>query len=169
MGGMGLRSIVIIAAAVMAAAMAAPSVAADIDLPVDSRKLKKRLGETGARDLDAYDAKAIFKDYQANEVSADGKYKGKWFVMTGKVSEISKDFRGKPYLVFAMDSYGVASVRADLFEDQICGVSKEKGITSCSAIDRAAKLKKGQKIDLECKGAGMVMKTPMLRECLISD
>lgn len=164
-----MRSIVILAAAVMAAVASAPSVAVDVDLTVDSRKLKMRLVETGARDLDAYDAKSIFNDYQANEVSADGKYKGKWFVMTGKVSEISKDFRGKPYLVFAMDSYGVASVRADLFEDQICGVSKERGVTSCSALDRAAKLKKGQKIDLECKGAGMVMKTPMLRECLISD
>lgn len=164
-----MRSIVIIAAAVMAIAAAVPSLAADIDLRVDSRKLKKRLMETGAQDMDSYDTRGIFKDYQANEVAADKKYKGKWFVVTGKVSEIAKDFRGKPYLVFAMDSYGVASIRADLFDDQVCGVSKDKGVTSCSAIDRAAKLKKGQKIDIECKGAGMLMNTPMLRECLISD
>lgn len=164
---MAMRKLIV--AAFMGAAVAAPSMAADFDLPVDSRKLKMRLGETGARDLDVYDATTIVKDYQANEVSADGKYKGRWFVMTGKVSEIAKDFLGKPYLVFAMDSYGVSSVRADLFEDQICGVSKEKGVISCSAIDRAAKLKQGQKIDLECKGGGMVMKTPMVRECLISD
>lgn len=159
-----------ISAAVAAfAAVSIPSFAAGIDLPVDSKKLKKRIEETGARDLDAYDAKGIFKDYQDNEVAADGKYKGNWFVVTGKVSEISKDFLGKPYLVFAMDSYGVASVRADLFGDQVCGVSKEKGVTSCPAVDRAAKLRKGQKIDLECKGGGMVMKMPLLRECLISD
>lgn len=164
-----MRAIVIVVMAAIAAAVAVPSWAADVDIKVDSKKLKKRLGEAGERDLDSYDAKAIFKDYQANEVAADGKYKGKWFVVTGKVSEISKDFRDKPFLVFAMDGYGVSSIRADLFDEQVCGVSKEKGITSCSAIDRAAKLKKGQKIDLECKGGGMVMKTPMLRECLISD
>lgn len=164
-----MRAIVIVVMAAIAVAVAVPSWAADVDIKVDSKKLKKRLGEAGERDLDSYDAKAIFKDYQANEVAADGKYKGKWFVVTGKVSEISKDFRDKPFLVFAMDGYGVSSIRADLFDEQVCGVSKEKGITSCSAIDRAAKLKKGQKIDLECKGGGMVMKTPMLRECLISD
>lgn len=145
------------------------SVAAGLDLVVDSKKLKKRIDETGARDLDSYDAKRIFKDYQDNEVSADSKYKGKWFVVTGKVSEISKDFRDKPYLVFSMDGYGLSSVRANLFDDQVCGVSKEKGVTSCPAAERAAKLKKGQKIDLECKGGGMVVKVPQLRECLISD
>lgn len=127
------------------------------------------MNKDGKQDFPQYNANRIFKDYQDNEVSADGRYKGKWFMVTGKVSEISKDFRGKPYLVFAMDRYGVASVRADLFEEQVCGVSKENGITSCSAIDRAAKLKKGQSIDLDCKGAGMMMKTPMLRECLIND
>lgn len=164
-----MRSIMIILVVTIAAAFAVPSRAADVDIKVDSRKLKKRLGEAGERDLDSYEAKAIFKDYQANEVAADGKYKGKWFVVTGKASEISKDFRDKPFLVFAMDSYGVSSVRADLFDEQVCGVSKDKVVTSCSALDRAAKLKKGQKIDLECKGGGMVMKTPMLRECLISD
>lgn len=159
-----------ISAAVAAfAAVSIPSFAAGIDLPVDSKKLKKRIEETGARDLDAYDAKGIFKDYQDNEVAADGKYKGKWFVVTGKVSEISKDFLGKPYLVFAVDNYGMANLRADLFSEQVCGVSKEKGVASCSAIDRAAKLKKGQKVDIECKGGGMTMKVPVLRECLISD
>lgn len=153
----------------LAASFALPAAAAALDLQVDSRKLKKRLEETGARDLDSYDAKRMFKDYQDNEVAADGKYKGKWFVVTGKVSEISKDYRDKPYLVFSMDGHGISNVRADLFEDQVCSASKEKGVTSCPATERAAKLKKGQTIDLECKGGGMVVKVPILRECLISD
>lgn len=167
---MGLSSgLLRFSTAVLAAFFVVSAAAAGVDLAVDSKKLKKRLEATGAGDLDSYEAKRVFKDYQDNEVAADRKYKGKWFVVTGKVTDISKDFRDKPFLVFAMDGYGVSSVRADLFDEQVCGVSKEKGVTSCSVLDRAAKLKKGQKIDLECKGGGMVVKTPMLRECLISD
>lgn len=145
----------------------------------DSEKLAKRMwremeesrkdgsmDKTG--DIPQYSAASIYRDYENNEVAADGKYRDKWFLVSGKVSEIAKDFRDKPYLTFAMDSYGIASVRADLFEEQICGITKGKGATSCSAIERAAKIKKGQAIDLECKGGGMMMKTPMLKECLIS-
>lgn len=146
----------------------------------DSEKLAKRMWremeesrKDGSmdknKDIPQYSAASIYRDYENNEVAADGKYRDKWFLVSGKVSEIAKDFRDKPYLTFAMDSYGIASVRADLFEEQICGVVKGKGVTSCSAIDRAAKLKNGQKIDIECKGGGMMMKTPMLKECLISD
>jgi hypothetical protein len=163
------KRIIVAIATAIAASFTLSASAAGLDLQVDSRKLKKRLEETGSRDLDSYEAKRIFKDYRENEVAADGKYKGKWFVVTGKVSEISKDFRDKPYLVFAMDGYGMSNVRADLFEDQVCGASKEKGVTSCPATERAAKLKKGQSLDLECKGGGMVVKMPILRECLISD
>ena len=154
--------------AVLAAFFVVSAAAAGLDIAVDSKKLKKRLEATGSGDLDSYEVKRIFKDYQDNEVAADGKYKGKWFVVTGKISEISKDFRDKPYLVFAMDGYGLSSVRADLFDDQVCGASKESGVKSCPVAERAARLKKGQKIDIECKGGGMIVKVPTLRECLIS-
>lgn len=152
----------------VAAAFFAFSVVAS-DLPVDSRKLKKRLEAVGTADLNSYSVKRLHGDYQDNEIAADAKYKGKWFVVTGRIGEISKDFMGDPYLVFTADRYGVSMVRADLFADQVCGLSKEKGVVSCSALERAAKLKKGQTIDVECKGGGMVMSIPLLRECLISD
>lgn len=38
----------------------------------------------------AIDAKALTKEYDANELSADGKYKGKQLAVTGKISNIAE-------------------------------------------------------------------------------
>ena len=40
----------------------------------------------------AIDAKALTKEYDDNELAADGKYKGKLLSVTGKISDISETF-----------------------------------------------------------------------------
>src|ERR1700736_1804386 len=42
-------------------------------------------------------ANALYRAYDANEVAADEKYKGKSVKITGKVQNIGKDILGSPY------------------------------------------------------------------------
>lgn len=47
------------------------------------------------------DAGTYAADYGANEIAADNKYKGKAFLITGKVESINKDFTGDGYLTLS--------------------------------------------------------------------
>ena len=54
------------------------------------------LGELGINQAVA--AQILSRDYDANEVAADQKYKTGRLLITGRVSGISKDFLGDPYV-----------------------------------------------------------------------
>ncbi len=97
----------------------------------------------------AVSATELLTDYQANEVSADDKYKGRLLKVTGKVSEIRKD---------AFDTVIVEIATSNRF----MGV-KTYGIPS----NIAGMMGKGDKYGLLCKGGGMILGSPVLRECLI--
>lgn len=93
----------------------------------------------------------LFKDYDANEVAADEKYKGKHLIVGGKLSSIDKDFAdnivlkldtGKPY-------HWVSATMKD------------------SEKSKAAGQTKGQTVSLDCTGGTMIIKSPTLKDCTI--
>jgi hypothetical protein len=97
-------------------------------------------------------AAKLFEDYQANEVSADSKYKGKSIAVTGTLNAIRKDFMDNTILDFRT-SNEFMPVHARLEESQ---------------VSRAGTLAKGNKVTVTCKGGGMIMGSPQLSECVIS-
>jgi hypothetical protein len=97
------------------------------------------------------DAKTLFQDYDANEVAADEKYKGKLLGVQGKVQSIDKD---------AFDNVIVRLVTPN----QFMGVSG-----TIKAVDRttAGSLTKGQTVRLYCEGTGRLIGSPTLKNCFI--
>lgn len=96
-------------------------------------------------------ARKFFKDYQENEVMADEKYKDKTVEVLGKVQEVSKGL---------FDGINVSLRTSNQFMPINSSLKKEEKST-------AAKLKKGRKVRLKCKGGIMVLGTPSLNECSI--
>ena len=96
-------------------------------------------------------ARQLFDDYDANEVSADRKYKGAILSVTGTVQSIDKDFLDN-VVVRLETTNQFMGVNAYLLE---------------SEIDSAGALKKGQSVSLTCKGEGRVAGSPVLRECVL--
>lgn len=89
--------------------------------------------------------------YNANEVSADNKYKGKRLALAGRVASIDKDFADNIKLNLASSSsfIGVPATLRD------------------SEAGKAAALKKGQGVALVCTGSGFIMHTVTLRDCVL--
>jgi len=130
-------------------------------------KLKQRVDkQLSAGDVVPTSAARMYNEYSANEVSADAKYKGKWVQVKGRVDSVSKDITGDPYVALAADEYGTAQVHAALYDVQI---KSTKGPTACSALDKAAALKKGQSVIVEGLARGATLGIPRLEQCLIVD
>lgn len=92
-------------------------------------------------------AKQLFADYDANELGADEKYKGKTLRISGTVSSIGKDITGTAYVQFAIGDpvYGVQ-----------CMFNDASGLSS---------LKKGQQLVVRCKEPGK-MGNVVLSDCV---
>lgn len=88
--------------------------------------------------------------YDENTVRADTKFKGKKYLVTGLVADISTDVMGDAYLVLRG---GVNQFMQPHFTLQ----DSEK--------NKAGDLKKGQKVSLICIGGGDVAKIPMSKRC----
>jgi len=95
----------------------------------------------------------LASDYQANEVSADAKYKGQLLNVTGTVSSISKDFLDDPYVLLSSGSDNIVS-------DVQCSFSQ-------SDNSKLASLSKGQQVTLQGTDNGMTLNTVELQNCLI--
>lgn len=89
--------------------------------------------------------KRLFEDYQANEVAADAKYKGKLLAVRGVVQSINKDFTGAIWVGLKTPN--------DFMPVHIDGLSQ----------DQTIKLAKGDDITATCVGNGMMMGSPMLK------
>lgn len=128
------------------------------------RQMKAADKETG---LDAScTAAQLHREFAANEVRADAKYKGKWVEVRGRLASVAKGVTGTPYLNIAADEYGVAHVQAHLFEVQARSIKKET-FSTCSASELAAELAPGQQVSVECLGKGMVLTIPQLDQCVV--
>ena len=73
----------------------------------------------------AISAPDLYADYEANEVSADDKYKNKIIAVSGTVESINKDFLDKPYIILGTNNY--LSAVACSFEDEKKLKSLSKG------------------------------------------
>ncbi len=96
-------------------------------------------------------AEQLAIDYDENTVAADQKYKDKQFKVAGKVTDINTDFMGQPYLTMGGSN---EFMRPQFAFDK-------------DAADQLAKVKKGMKLTLLCKGKGDVAKIPMSDNCQI--
>lgn len=99
------------------------------------------------------DAIKLWKDYDANEVAADGVYKGKMLQVTGVVSSIDKDFLDN-IIVHLKSPNPIMNTMAKL----------EKSESS-----KAAALNKGATVTLTCEGAGRIVGSPSLDDCTINN
>lgn len=101
------------------------------------------------------EAKTLASDYNANEVSADQKYKkkGASILVSGTVSGISKDFKGDPY---------VSLKGPGMFQD----VQAQFGSNDLAAL---AALKKGMKVKFVCEVGTKIVTQVMLRGCSTVD
>lgn len=95
-------------------------------------------------------ASVLVADYDANEVAADEKYKGKTLCVTGTIQEIGKDGFQNVFLSLSGGRGTFNSVHAFLSEE---------------AARTAGKLVKGKPITLVCTGMGKVVGSPVLRDC----
>ena len=91
----------------------------------------------------------LWREYQANEVAADSKYKGKTLLVSGEVVGIDKDFLDNAVLSLRTRNEFM-SVKATLDDSQKSG---------------AASLSKGSMVSLLCKGNGAILGSPTLKDC----
>jgi len=96
-------------------------------------------------------ADQLFKDYEANEVSADERYRGKVLVVTGKVTGVKKGILDDPYIELAT-SGPYQSVWAH-FPEERAG--------SLRALAR------GARITVRCIGDNVTIGMPQLKDCVL--
>ena len=88
----------------------------------------------------AVQARVMTKDYDENELAADGKYKGKTIAVSGKVENIAE----------TMGNVTVSLAGHDMVKSVMCSFEE-------SEKTNVAKLKKGQQATLVGTGDGMTM------------
>lgn len=96
-------------------------------------------------------AKQLSSAYEANEVSADNSYKGKRLLVDGVVQSIGKDIMNNVYVVLRGRN-DFQGVHATMME---------------SETGTAAKLSKGDRLTVLCKGNGKMLTDPMLDDCRV--
>lgn len=88
----------------------------------------------------------LFAAYKANEVAADAKYKGQPLKVSGIVVSINKNVMGDPFIEL---------VGENEFETVTANFDK-------SELQELSGLHKGQFVTVTCRGAGMILTSPML-------
>lgn len=112
--------------------------------------------------LPVYQAAAILQDYRDNRDNADQRYRGAYFIVEGVASGIRREGDTQVYLDIRTSDPS-QSVRANLLEQQNCGAARPV----CEVEARATMVRRGQKVAVECTGAGIVDTTPVLDGCLL--
>ncbi|MDP3301968.1 MAG: zinc-ribbon domain-containing protein [Sulfuricurvum sp.] len=91
------------------------------------------------------------KEYEKNEVSADGKYRKKAVIVKGKVSSIDRSIGDNYLIMFHGGSNEFMHPSASMESDQ---------------TEYLSKLNKGDQISLSCNVSGMLMGTVSLNHCI---
>ena len=94
-------------------------------------------------------ARQLYALYKANEVAADGQYRGKLVRVSGRVAKVGKDVLGKPFLALAA-KYEFEHVLAN-FDDE----------------DVLAPLWPRQPVAVRCRAAGALVGSPVLNYCTL--
>ncbi|MFJ5383727.1 hypothetical protein ACIPID_18825 [Cupriavidus sp. CER94] len=112
--------------------------------------------------LPQYQADGLADDYRSDAAAADDRYRGRYFIVEGVASGVRRD-GDNLVLEIRTDNPGQV-VRAALLRQQICG----PGTRACEVEARATMVRRGQKVAVECTGAGQGEGgTPLLSECLL--
>ena len=101
--------------------------------------------------LEAVEADLLVMLYHQNTVKADSLVKGKILNVIGEIDSISTDYRDRAYIVFEAG-------------DSRLKFNRVKAVLRTRS--EAEDLRIGQKITLQCRGAGDVLKSPMLEDCV---
>ena len=94
----------------------------------------------------------LLGDYKANEVRADGTYKGKTIQVSGTVDDVKKDLMGDAYVTVG------SGAAFEIPQVQCMG-----GATQEAAF---SKLNKGQKVTVQGKVDGLMMNV-LLSDCVV--
>lgn len=130
--------VVVFAGAIGAMSQPSAEIRADPDSATETATPQAAAVEVAARQL--------YLDYQANEVAADVLYKGKPLLIAGEVAMIQTDLLDQPQV----------HLKAGPTEQvMISGLSK----------DEAAGLSKGDAVIVACTGNGMMLGSPVTRDC----
>ncbi|WP_354684741.1 OB-fold putative lipoprotein [Cupriavidus necator] len=106
-------------------------------------------------------ASAMLDDYRNSPDAANERYVGKYLIVEGVASGIRRE--GDQVFVDIRTNDPGVNVRALLLQRQICGPAGRV----CEVEARATMVRRGQKVALECNGAGLADGTPLLRDCLL--
>jgi hypothetical protein len=87
-------------------------------------------------------------DYDANEIAADAKYKGRRFLLSGVIESINKDFTDEGFLTLRSGS--LTGVQAAL---------NQRGMQNAGSLQR------GEKIDLVCHSSSRVIGSAIAGDC----
>ena len=113
--------------------------------------------------LSTYDAWYLSRAYSENAVEANKKFKNKRFIIIGIISTINTDNANTPYIVMALPHFKMTP-RGSSKSPSFFGVRAKLVPGQQKKI---ANLAPGQKIKLDCIGAGEVDKVPFVRKCVI--
>ncbi|MBB3010228.1 OB-fold putative lipoprotein [Cupriavidus alkaliphilus] len=106
-------------------------------------------------------ADALLNAYRDNPAQADRSYLNQYLIVEGVASGIRRD--GEQVFVDIRTNDPGANVRALLLPRQICGPAGRE----CEVEARATMVRRGQKVAVECNGAGLADGMPLLRDCLL--
>jgi len=91
----------------------------------------------------------LYNDYKRNEISADNKYRNKKLIITGMIGSINRGI-GDDYYITLIANNEYQDIRANF---------------KVGYKDYLSKLQKFQNIKLSCVGDGMLIGSPILRDC----
>ncbi|MDW3684707.1 hypothetical protein RA280_23750 [Cupriavidus sp. CV2] len=112
--------------------------------------------------LPQYQADTLVDDYQENSGAANDRYLGKYFIVEGIASGVRREGGDTVFLDIRSNSPTLV-VRAKLLPIQICGPAGR----TCEVEARGTMVRRGQKVAVECTGAGEVEGSPVLEGCLV--
>lgn len=98
------------------------------------------------------EAVELWRAYQANEVSADSRFKDRKLFVTGDIHSITKD---------AFDSVIVSLQSPNQF-------MPSRAYLASGSVGAAEYLRRGQGVKMTCTGGGMIMGSPVLRDCTVT-
>ncbi|WP_454732422.1 MULTISPECIES: OB-fold putative lipoprotein [Cupriavidus] len=112
--------------------------------------------------LPQYQADTLVDDYQDNPGAANDRYRDQYFIVEGVAAGVRRESGDNVFLDIRSNNPAVA-VRARLLPQQICGPAGR----TCEVEARATMVRRGQKVAVECTGAGQVDGSPLLEGCLV--
>lgn len=93
-------------------------------------------------------AKELYAEFEKNEIAAEGRYKGKEIIISGKINDISKNIAGQPTVTLDAGTLRFVS----------CRFPKK-------SINQLTHLQKGQAAKFACKVNYKIISTIHLCEC----